>query len=252
MTTEESVRFEELTKLATEFVTMRKGLWDHAAWTDFVSSLKKRGFDISEDMQANLGELVEAMKRFYTAAGSTESMEKAMRAIMDDSVAFVKSHKGVWGHSEWEEFLETMQRNTLNFTEGTAAYLGGVLESTKVFYSLSPTPSAPKTAPPPPQKPSPASTSALAPKQKAETKPTEPKVEEKPPAKKADKPDDLTAIAGIGPALAKKLNAAGIQSYAQIASLSDKDIEQLEKKIKSAGRVKRGDWVGQAKKLSRG
>jgi predicted flap endonuclease-1-like 5' DNA nuclease len=66
-----------------------------------------------------------------------------------------------------------------------------------------------------------------------------------------DKPDDLTAINGLGPALAKKLNQAGIVSYAQLAALSDTDIAHLEKNVlKSAGRITRNDWVGQAKKLA--
>jgi predicted flap endonuclease-1-like 5' DNA nuclease len=66
-----------------------------------------------------------------------------------------------------------------------------------------------------------------------------------------DKRDDLTAINGLGPALAKKLNQAGIVSYAQLAALSDTDIAHLEKNVlKSAGRITRNDWVGQAKKLA--
>ncbi len=264
MATEKSGTLEELTKLATDFVTMQKGMWDHAAWTDFVSNLKTKGFDLSGDMQSHLGELLEAMKRFYAAAGSTASLENAMRAVMNDSVVFIKDHKGVWGHSEWEGFLKTMQRNTLTLTEGTSAYLGGVLESIKVFYSLSPALPARKPAPSSAQKSSAAKKPAAAAKpelalkkkaepkpveSKAEAKPAEPK-EKKPAAEKSDKKDDLTAIGGIGPALAKKLNVAGIVSYAQLAALADKDIEQLEKSvIKFTGRIERDDWVGQAKKL---
>jgi large subunit ribosomal protein L21 len=51
--------------------------------------------------------------------------------------------------------------------------------------------------------------------------------------------------------LAKKLNQAGIVSYSQLAELSEEDIAHLEKNvIKSTGRFKRNDWVGQAKKLA--
>ena len=61
----------------------------------------------------------------------------------------------------------------------------------------------------------------------------------------------MTAIAGIGPALQKKLKAQGIQSFAQLAALSDADIERLEEDIiKFPGRIKRDDWVGQARRLS--
>jgi len=51
--------------------------------------------------------------------------------------------------------------------------------------------------------------------------------------------------------LAKNLSGVGIVSYAQVAALSNMDIAHLEKTIiKSTGRIKGDDWVGQAKKLS--
>ena len=43
MVTAKTATFEELTKLATDFVTAQKGMWDHAAWVDFVSSVQERG-----------------------------------------------------------------------------------------------------------------------------------------------------------------------------------------------------------------
>lgn len=62
--------------------------------------------------------------------------------------------------------------------------------------------------------------------------------------------DDLKLINGIGPVLEGKLNAAGIQRYAQIAGLTDADIEQLETEvIHLSGRIRRDDWIGQAREL---
>lgn len=88
-------------------------------------------------------------------------------------------------------------------------------------------------------------------KKVADRKPAGAKVEQKPTVPKSDKKDDLTAITGIGPALAKKLNEAGIVGYAQLAMITDEEIARLEKNvIKFSGRIKRDDWVGQAKKLS--
>ena len=288
MATENTTRFEELTKLATDFVTTRKGLWDHAAWTDFVSSVQTKGFDISGEMQSKLGDMLEAMKQLYVSAVSTESMENAMKAVVNDSVAFVKQHKGVWGHSEWEDFVKTVRQNTHSLSEGTTGYLGGVLESIKVFYGLTPVVAVQKRASTARAKSLSASQPALAAEKKAETKPVHaaparakvaskpttrapekpvpkasvkptaktsgkavPKVSDKPSPKSPEKQDDLTAIDGIGPALAKKLNGAGISSYAQLAALSDDDIKRLEKDIiRFSGRIKRDDWVGQAKALS--
>ncbi len=63
----------------------------------------------------------------------------------------------------------------------------------------------------------------------------------------AEPADDLKLIAGIGPALEKKLQACGIVSYRQLAGLTDADIDQLETRIRSFGRIRRDDWIGQAK-----
>ena len=62
--------------------------------------------------------------------------------------------------------------------------------------------------------------------------------------------DDLKMISGVGPGLERKLLDYGITSYAQIAALNDDDIAELEAHVvKFAGRIKRDDWIGQAKQL---
>ncbi len=59
--------------------------------------------------------------------------------------------------------------------------------------------------------------------------------------------DDLTRISGVGPALEKKLNAAGFTRFEQIATLSAADIERLESTVlRFSGRIERDDWKGQA------
>jgi len=60
-------------------------------------------------------------------------------------------------------------------------------------------------------------------------------------------PDDLKLISGIGPALEKKLNACGISRYQELATLSDADIDRVEAAIKSFGRIRRDNWISQAK-----
>ncbi|WP_037306863.1 50S ribosomal protein L21 [Ruegeria halocynthiae] len=69
-------------------------------------------------------------------------------------------------------------------------------------------------------------------------------------AAKAEAPavaaDDLTALTGVGPAAAKKLNEAGIESFAALAALSDEQIAAIETvKVKP-------EWVEQAKELAKG
>ena len=76
-----------------------------------------------------------------------------------------------------------------------------------------------------------------------------------PAVKSAPKPatsekDDLKLISGIGPALEGKLNAAGISSYRQLATLSAADIERVESEvIHFSGRIGRDEWVSQARAL---
>ena len=137
MATWSSIPFERLTRLASDFVMSQKGFWDHTAWMNFLSRVQQQGVEISTDMQWKLGDLLEAMKEYHMAVSSTEDVEKAMSTVFNESVAFIKRQKGVWGHAEWEDFVKTMRQNTHIWSDGMEAYLGGVLESLKVFYALS-------------------------------------------------------------------------------------------------------------------
>ncbi len=69
------------------------------------------------------------------------------------------------------------------------------------------------------------------------------------PAAPATEPDDLTLISGIGAATAQKLQAAGIVSYRQLATLGGEEIERLEADIKRPGRIRRDQWIEQAREL---
>ncbi len=63
--------------------------------------------------------------------------------------------------------------------------------------------------------------------------------------------DNLTLIDGIGPFLEKKLNEAGIFTYAELAAVSADQIPQLTRSIGHIpGRIERDDWIGQAAKLA--
>jgi predicted flap endonuclease-1-like 5' DNA nuclease len=62
-------------------------------------------------------------------------------------------------------------------------------------------------------------------------------------------PDDLTRIRGIGPGTAAKLGSFGVTSFHQIASWTDADVEEFDKKLGLAGRAARADWRGQARSL---
>ena len=95
-------------------------------------------------------------------------------------------------------------------------------------------------------------------KAKAEKAPAPAKA---PAAKKAAKPakaeaapaaaDDLKKLSGVGPALEKKLNAAGITSYAQIAAWTDADVAAIDDQLSFKGKIEREGWIDQAKELAK-
>jgi len=91
---------------------------------------------------------------------------------------------------------------------------------------------------------------------KAAPKAAAPKAE-KAPAKKAAAPkaaaaDTLTDLAGVGPALATKLNEAGITTFAQIAAWTDADLDALGETITGLkAKAEKNDWINAAKALAK-
>ena len=75
-----------------------------------------------------------------------------------------------------------------------------------------------------------------------------PPVETPATAQTASEKDDLKMVKGIGPAIEKRLNQAGIQTFAALAALST---QQLEGILGNAKRLaQEGDMIQQAKKLA--
>ncbi|MCA0873334.1 50S ribosomal protein L21 [Seohaeicola saemankumensis] len=64
--------------------------------------------------------------------------------------------------------------------------------------------------------------------------------------------DDLKKLSGVGPALEKKLHAAGVTSFAQIAAWGEAEIADFNEKLSFKGRIEREGWVEQAKELAKG
>ena len=82
-------------------------------------------------------------------------------------------------------------------------------------------------------------------KKSASKKEAAPKEEAK-AAPAAAAADDLSQLTGVGPAAVKKLNAAGITSFAQIAALSEDEAAAVD------GIKVKPEWVAQAKELAKG
>jgi large subunit ribosomal protein L21 len=60
---------------------------------------------------------------------------------------------------------------------------------------------------------------------------------------------NLSLISGVGPAIEKKLRAAGITSWNDIAAWDDAAIEKWDAELKLGGRAVKEEWVDQAKEL---
>jgi len=84
----------------------------------------------------------------------------------------------------------------------------------------------------------------------------------KPAAAKAAKPakaeagaadeSNLSLISGVGPTIEKKLIAAGITSWSQIAAWGEADVAKWDAELALRGRITREEWVEQAKELLAG
>jgi hypothetical protein len=65
--------------------------------------------------------------------------------------------------------------------------------------------------------------------------------------------DDLVRIKGVGPKLVALLGQLGVKSFAEIADWSDADIDRIDAQLGVfAGRIRRDNWVEQAKFLAAG
>src|SRR6056297_1668141 len=88
------------------------------------------------------------------------------------------------------------------------------------------------------------------PKKKAAPEAEAPKAA--PKAKAPAGGDDLKALSGVGPALEKKLHAAGVTTFAQIAAWTEADVAEMDEKLSFKGRIEREGWIEQAKELTKG
>ncbi|QDC09408.1 NADH-quinone oxidoreductase subunit NuoE [Oceanicola sp. D3] len=84
----------------------------------------------------------------------------------------------------------------------------------------------------------------------------QPTVGEKPgtlASPRGGKPDNLKAIKGVGPKLEKLLHSMGFYHFDQISRWSEAEVDWVDDNLEGfRGRVRRDDWVGQAKTLATG
>jgi len=69
----------------------------------------------------------------------------------------------------------------------------------------------------------------------------------------AAEPNELARIKGLGPKLQALLPTLGVTSLAQIAAWTEADIDRIDAQLGTfAGRIRRDNWVAQAKFLAAG
>lgn len=64
--------------------------------------------------------------------------------------------------------------------------------------------------------------------------------------------NDISLISGIGPTIEKKLRAAGVNSWSDIAAWTEADVAKFDEELALRGRATREEWVEQAKELLAG
>ncbi len=64
--------------------------------------------------------------------------------------------------------------------------------------------------------------------------------------------DDLKKLSGVGPALEKKLHAAGVTTFAQVAAWTEADVAAMDEQLSFKGRIEREGWIAQAAELAKG
>ncbi len=132
--------FDFLIDYLSQFVERQKGIWDHNSWVEFLTDIQKQGFELTDDVKDFIGSLLESMKKTYESITDTEGIEKVISKISKLTMDFIKKTNGIWGHSEWEMLLNDIQKEGINLTDETMAYIGGILESANKIYAVLPPP----------------------------------------------------------------------------------------------------------------
>lgn len=135
------VTLDDLLKRAASFVDKQKGRWDDEAWRGLVGDLRKRGVELSGDVERYFGSALESMKRLHGAAAQHElggSIGEVLQGVSAHAAKFVEQTRGSWDHAGWEEFLKGVQQKGIRCSAEVTPVVGEVLEATKrVYHALS-------------------------------------------------------------------------------------------------------------------
>lgn len=146
--------------------------------------------------------------------------------------------------------MKKRQRNTYRRKKGHRQ-LESVVTITSILTDGKKAPAKKAAAPKKEEAPK-AEAKASAAKKEAAPKADKPKTDDRGRLEQADgKADDLKKISGVGPAMEKKLNAAGIFHFWQVAELNATQAQELDDEAGLGGRIERDEWVKQADQLAK-
>lgn len=140
-------RFDDLLKSATNFVEQHKGSWKHYDWIAFMTEVKKKGADISYDLQNNIGAMLESMKEYLSYVTGSGKEGNPLKEVSETVANFIKDTKGKWDHTAWEALLSDLSKKGIDLSEKATAYIGNLLESAKTVYFLAPKEENPQESP---------------------------------------------------------------------------------------------------------
>ncbi|MBF0566139.1 MAG: hypothetical protein HQK89_12950 [Nitrospirae bacterium] len=127
--------FGELINFSGRFVEQQKGVWDYFAWIDFLSEVKNKGIDITDEMRCYISSFLESMKKLYIASTANTGIRNV---VMDTSMhvaEFARRTNGGWNTSDTETFINELQKKGIGITEETKHNIVGVIESAKNIYT---------------------------------------------------------------------------------------------------------------------
>jgi hypothetical protein len=87
----------KLLETAAAFVEERKGWWEHHDWESFLGRLHEQGFNLSEEVKAPIGNILEIFKSYYHSNRFNTIAEKRRRqpqpAVQGQKAASASSTK---------------------------------------------------------------------------------------------------------------------------------------------------------------
>lgn len=131
------VTLDDLLKRAASFVDKQKGRWDDEAWRGLVADVRKKGLELSGDVERYFGSALESMKRLHGTAAQHDlggSVSEVLQSVSAHAAKFVEQKRGSWDHAGWEEFLKGVQQKGIRCGAEVTPVVGEVLEATKRVY----------------------------------------------------------------------------------------------------------------------